>query len=73
MTVAVDTATSDLVLTDQEEVGPYLALYSRLRDAALSPSDSFDFLAKVAEELPHEMEGLTDHDAEVSGLAQVHA
>jgi transcriptional regulator with XRE-family HTH domain len=55
--VAVDTATSDLVLTDHVEVGPYLKLYARLRDAALSPSDSLDFLAKVAEELPHEMKG----------------
>jgi transcriptional regulator with XRE-family HTH domain len=68
--VAVDTATSDQVLTDQDEVSPYLALYSRLRDAALSPSDSLDFLATVAEELPHEMEGLTNHDAEVCSLAQ---
>ena len=33
--VAVDTATSDLVLTDPDEVRPYLALYSRLRDAAI--------------------------------------
>ena len=55
--VAVDTATSDLVLTDQAKVAPYLALYTRLRDAALPPTDSLDFLAAVAEELPHEMEG----------------
>jgi transcriptional regulator with XRE-family HTH domain len=67
--VAVDTATSDLVLTDQEEVGPYLALYGRLRDAALSPSDSLDFLATVAEELPHEIEGPKNHGTEVFQLA----
>lgn len=71
--VAVDTATSDLVLTDQGDVRPYLALYSRLRDAALSPSDSLDFLAAVAEELPHEIERLTSHEPEVCGLAQIHA
>lgn len=53
--VAVDTATSDLVLTDPGEVTPYVTLYSRLRDAALPPSDSLDFLAELAEGLPHEM------------------
>ncbi|MEU8606425.1 helix-turn-helix transcriptional regulator [Actinoplanes sp. NPDC048791] len=67
--VAVDTATSDLVLTDHKDVGPYLALYSRLKDAALTQSDSLDFLAALAEKLPHETEGLVDHGADVLGLA----
>jgi transcriptional regulator with XRE-family HTH domain len=53
--VAVDTATSDLLLTDPAEVAPYLNLYSRLRDAALSPSDSLDFLADLSRNLPHEI------------------
>jgi DNA-binding XRE family transcriptional regulator len=50
--VAVDTVTSDLVLTDPDDVGPYLTLYQRLADVALSPTESLDYLAKVAEELP---------------------
>ena len=49
--VAVDTATSDLVLAYSPEVGYYLELYDRLRRAALAPTDSLDFLATVAEEL----------------------
>jgi transcriptional regulator with XRE-family HTH domain len=53
--VAVDTATSDLVLTNSPEVTPYETLYLRLRDAALSPTDSLDFLAELAEDLPHEI------------------
>ncbi len=52
--VAVDTVTSDLVLTDPVEVGHYVTLYERLRDAALSASGSLDFLAAVVEELPSE-------------------
>jgi transcriptional regulator with XRE-family HTH domain len=52
--VAVDTVTSDLVLTDPAEVGHYLTLYQRIREASLPASDSLDFLAAVAEELPHE-------------------
>ena len=50
--VAVDTITSDLVLTDPDEVGHYTTLYTRLRAAALSPADSLDFLAAAAQELP---------------------
>ena len=50
--VAVDTITSDLVLTDPNEVGHYTTLYERLRAAALNPADSLDFLASVAQELP---------------------
>jgi transcriptional regulator with XRE-family HTH domain len=50
--VAVDTVTSDLVLTDRPEVDNYVDLYERLRAAALSPADSLDFLATVAQDLP---------------------
>ncbi len=35
--VAVDTVTSDLILTDAPQVARYEQLYGRLRDAALSP------------------------------------
>jgi transcriptional regulator with XRE-family HTH domain len=52
--VAVDTVTSDFVLKDLNEVSYYLTLYERLLDAALEPADSLDFLATVAQELPHE-------------------
>ena len=52
--VAVDTVTSDMVLTAPAEINPYLDLYNRLQQAALSPADSLDFLASAAEEL-------TDH------------
>jgi transcriptional regulator with XRE-family HTH domain len=51
--VAVDTVTSDLVLTEPAEISYYLDLYQRLQRAALSPADSLDFLATVAEDLPH--------------------
>jgi len=49
--VAVDTVTSDLVLTDRAEVGNYLDLYRRLQEAALTPAESLDFLAALAEGL----------------------
>ena len=48
--------TSDLVLTNSVDVGRYLTLYERLQEAALTPPDSLDFLAAVAQELPHETE-----------------
>ena len=50
--VAIDTVTSDLVLTDPAEVTPYDQLYARLRDAALPPADSLNLLTKAATELP---------------------
>jgi hypothetical protein len=50
--VAVDTVTSDLILTDSADVHSYQQLYQRLRDAALSPDDSLDLLTKVAADLP---------------------
>jgi hypothetical protein len=50
--VAIDTVTSDLVLTEPAEVTPYDQLYTWLRDAALPPADSLDLLTKAATELP---------------------
>ncbi|HWH00619.1 MAG TPA: helix-turn-helix transcriptional regulator [Pilimelia sp.] len=52
--VAVDTATSDLLLTEPAYVARYAALYQRLAQAAMNPLDSLDFLATVAEELSHQ-------------------
>lgn len=49
--VTVDTITSDLVLTDEHHVGQYTRLYQHLRDAALTGTDSLDFLVSVAEDL----------------------
>ena len=50
--VAIDTVTSDLILTEPDQVTPYDQLYERLRDAALPPADSLDLLTKAATELP---------------------
>jgi transcriptional regulator with XRE-family HTH domain len=50
--VAIETVTSDLVLTEPAEVAPYDQLYARLRDAALPQADSLDLLTKAATELP---------------------
>jgi transcriptional regulator with XRE-family HTH domain len=52
--VAVDTVTSDLILTDAADVQPYEQLYQRLRDAALPPDESLDLLTKIAADLPDE-------------------
>jgi transcriptional regulator with XRE-family HTH domain len=46
--VAVDTVTSDVVLTSPGEVAPYEQLYGRLREAALSAGDSLDLLTAAA-------------------------
>jgi transcriptional regulator with XRE-family HTH domain len=50
--VAIDTVTSDLILTDPAEVEPYAELYQRLREAALTPSDSLDLLTQAAADVP---------------------
>jgi hypothetical protein len=50
--VAIDTVTSDLILTEPDQVTPYEKLYERLRDAALPPVGSLDLLTKAAAELP---------------------
>jgi transcriptional regulator with XRE-family HTH domain len=49
--VAVDTVTSDLILTVKDQVAPYDRLYERLREAALPPEDSIELLTKAAAEL----------------------
>ena len=50
--VAIDTVTSDLILTEPGQVAPYEKLYERLRDAALPPAGSLDLLTRAAAELP---------------------
>lgn len=50
--VAVDTVTSDLILTEAGEVDPYQKLFCRLREAALSPADSLELTTSAATELP---------------------
>ena len=52
--VAVDTVTSDLILTEAADVHPYEELYQRLQDAALPPDDSLDALTKLAADLPED-------------------
>jgi hypothetical protein len=52
--VAVDTVTSDVILTEAADVHPYEELYQRLRTAALPPDESLDLLTKVAADLPDE-------------------
>ncbi|MEU7590393.1 Scr1 family TA system antitoxin-like transcriptional regulator [Micromonospora sp. NPDC049230] len=52
MVVAVGTITGDLVLTDPDEVANYAYLYERLRSAAISPAESLDSFASVADGLP---------------------
>ena len=49
--VAVDTVTSDLILTEAADVGSYQQLYQRLRDAALPRDESLDLLTKAAADL----------------------
>jgi transcriptional regulator with XRE-family HTH domain len=50
--IAVDTVTSDLIVTQPDEVARYVELYDRLSDAALSATESLDFLTTVSEHLP---------------------
>jgi transcriptional regulator with XRE-family HTH domain len=52
--VAVDTVTSDLLLTEPADVNPYEHLYQLLRTAALSPDDSLDLLTGAAADLLEE-------------------
>jgi transcriptional regulator with XRE-family HTH domain len=50
--VAVDTVTSDLILTDPADTAPYEELYARLRHAALTPAASLDLITTAADNLP---------------------
>lgn len=47
--VAVDTETQDLIYTDPDDVTPYVELYQRVRDAALSAADSVALLRAAAD------------------------
>jgi transcriptional regulator with XRE-family HTH domain len=46
--VAIDTVTSDLILTDPQDITPYDRLYERLWEASLPPEESLDLLTKAA-------------------------
>lgn len=50
--VAIDTVTSDVILTDEAQVSPYERMYERLREAALSPEESAKLLTEAADALP---------------------
>ena len=50
--VAIETVTSDVILTEPAQVAPYGQLFRRLAAAALPPADSLDLLTKAATELP---------------------
>jgi hypothetical protein len=50
--VAIDTVTSDVILTDEAQVAPYERMYERLREAALSPEESAKLLTEAADALP---------------------
>jgi hypothetical protein len=50
--VAIDTVTSDVILTGEAEVTPYERMYERLREAALSPEESAKLLTEAADALP---------------------
>jgi hypothetical protein len=49
--VAIDTVTQDVLFTGEPQVAPYEKLYRNLRDAALTPEQSADFLTKAAWEI----------------------
>ncbi|GGL54934.1 transcriptional regulator [Planomonospora parontospora subsp. antibiotica] len=49
--VGVEAVTSDVVLTDSEDVTPYLQMYDRLRAAALPESDSLHLITQTANRL----------------------
>ncbi|MGH3568267.1 MAG: helix-turn-helix domain-containing protein [Pseudonocardia sp.] len=58
--VAVDTAASDLILTDlaePDQVARYTQLYDRLAAAALAPEDSITLLTEAAAALPTHDQG----------------
>lgn len=46
--VAIDTVTSDVILTEPDQVTAYDRLYERLWEASLSPAESLDLLTKAA-------------------------
>jgi len=50
--VVVDTVTTDIVLTEPEEVGPYVDLYEAIQTAALSARQSQEYLAQAVKNVP---------------------
>jgi hypothetical protein len=50
--VAIDTVTSDVILTGEAQVAPYERMYERLCEAALSPEESAKLLTEAADALP---------------------
>jgi transcriptional regulator with XRE-family HTH domain len=50
--IAIDTVTSDVILTDEAQVTPYERMYERLREAALSPEESAKLLTEAADAIP---------------------
>lgn len=62
--VAVDTITSDHVLTAHESVRPYVGLYSCLRDAAIPSEKSRELLLEVADKLASEVPERETRDVE---------
>jgi transcriptional regulator with XRE-family HTH domain len=50
--VAVDTVTSDVIITDPASTAPYDHLYARLAAAALTPAQSLDLITTAATHLP---------------------
>jgi hypothetical protein len=50
--VAIDTVTSDVILTDEAQVTLYERLYERLAEAALTPEESAKLLTEAANALP---------------------
>jgi transcriptional regulator with XRE-family HTH domain len=49
--VAIDTVTSDVILTDPDQVRPYDRLYERLWEAAKPPKESLELLTRAATDL----------------------
>jgi transcriptional regulator with XRE-family HTH domain len=50
--VAIDTVTSDVIVTDPAQIAPYDRLYERLCEAALTPEESAKLLTEAADALP---------------------
>ena len=50
--VAIDTVTSDVIVTDDAQVSPYERLYQRIREAALSAEETAKLLTEAADALP---------------------
>jgi len=58
--VAIDTVTTDVIMTDDAEVSRYGWLYERIREATLSTEESAKLLAEAADALPDDDGGGCD-------------